>query len=691
MDIGRYSDPPMTSFLPIDIDRNRIIFFLCFTLIVIRSITLEDAPFGTVVFEDLIAKGMIFTALLAAAWQTPTSRIKVIWAFFSASFALDFCATAMEIFFQADNYLWHPSIKTLATLITLSSYAMCIFPVCLLNKGVSNNADWRLPSIDALIASIAGVVIIWISVDTYSDDAGAVLSTQSILSTVSYGAVNLALLVAGILAAFNPSTAVPPWLHWGVLLSITLGASADVAYELYNFLGAENTVLARLNYLLWAASIIVLAITALATPDVPYEKQASSDTEKRRPVFLWLSMAAVSGLFILLATQIASKSFDGLAVCAAALGLAGLLLVLRQFLVGNFEKADFEVEISGARTSLNALSLSLNSLIEQAPIAIAARGSDAEIITANANFLVLADACPDLTSLPKDVDSTHQLREISLPAVNGHEKHLLFSFAKLLDKQGRPSGEWLIAADVSDLKLRERQMAEMSHLATLGEMSAGLAHELKQPMNILRLTLANLTRKQSTAGVTPEFLSAKLAQMNDVVDRLDSLLVDIKSFGRVDGDEIVSFDLCKSIQTVEGLLREQVALEDISVNVSLPDSNAQCSGVQLKFEQALINIINNARDAIVESGRPGEIRISVIESDEDWLLHIRDNGPGFPPALIQKVLEPFFSTKGREKGTGLGLSFSNNVIKAMKGSLQLSNWEQGAQVAITLPKATSRA
>lgn len=660
----------------------------------VTAVALLSPAFGQVHFVDVLAKSLLVAALLHAVMNSPPGRLKVVWAFFASSFFLDLMATCIRLAFTEDGVWLSPRLEILATLVNLMGYVLQIFPLWLLNARVKASSDWRLPSLDSLIAAIATVVILWTLISLSERYSAAILNNFSILSSLSYALLNLALVGSATAALLNRCKDIPSSVGAAIIISVFLFVAADFTFDLSLTLDVAHSPLEQLNYLFWAAGLLVLAAAALSPTYSPNSSSRQVRTEENKAFFWWTSAVSVAALFVLLIIQVGLGSLLQVAVSAIAMGLAGLLLVLRQYLVSNFQRAelgdeiaDKEAKLSDTRNSLAAMSVSLESLIANAPIAIAARSQDGTIIQANSNYLVLASLCPSIASLNSDITTRHQLAETALPTTNGKSKQLIVSFAKLLDDQGQKSGEWVLALDITEMRLREEQLSNMNHFATLGEITAGLAHEIKQPLNALRITLANTTRRHSLGQADPDFMSEKFAQMDELVHRLDNLLLDVKSFGRVN-DETSDFNLSTSIETVEGLLRDQLALQRIQLILNLPHHAALAHGLRLKFEQVLINLINNAADAIRDQKAGGIVKISMTEIGKAWLITVDDDGPGFPVSLMSKLTQAFFTTKSETKGTGLGLSFTKDTLTKMGGKVDLLNNSNGARVMLTVPKTT---
>jgi len=163
----------------------------------------------------------------------------------------------------------------------------------------------------------------------------------------------------------------------------------------------------------------------------------------------------------------------------------------------------------------------------------------------------------------------------------------------------------------------------------------------------------------------------------------------MRVFGRKAEGKLEPFDLCDSVREVATLARTQLQTLDIELEINVPDQSVIAIGEKIIFEQVLLNLISNARDAIqsqeVQSHR---IQIAVdTDARGKGTVTVKDTGGGIPEHIQDRLFEPFFTTKEPGKGTGLGLSISYGTITGMSGTLTAENQDDGACFTISLPKA----
>lgn len=250
-------------------------------------------------------------------------------------------------------------------------------------------------------------------------------------------------------------------------------------------------------------------------------------------------------------------------------------------------------------------------------------------------------------------------------------------------------GTVLSAKDITDLRHSEHQLIHASKLATLGEMATGVAHELNQPLGVIRMASTNCVKRIDKDKADFEYLRSKLIRIGEQTERASQIINHMRIFGRKAEGVNSPFDLRDSLQEISALARTQLHTLDISLTLDLPETPAIVLGEKVIFEQVLLNLISNARDAIEASeARKGKISITgVFAADEGHVIEVRDTGGGIPEGILDKLFDPFFTTKGPGKGTGLGLSISFGTIRDMSGTISASSEEDGACFRLVLPDA----
>jgi signal transduction histidine kinase len=268
-------------------------------------------------------------------------------------------------------------------------------------------------------------------------------------------------------------------------------------------------------------------------------------------------------------------------------------------------------------------------------------------------------------------------------------QHLVLRVTELLDRRDRPLGRTLVIADETRLRVLEDSAHRSEHLAALGEMAAGIAHEVRNPLTSLRGCAQELAEM---AGENGNHDAAGLARiMVTEADRLARIVDDFLALSRLRTPEREPTDLGDMIEELRTMTARRGDLPlGLQVDFVVEDgcSSVLADGGQLR--QVFSNLINNALDALRQASTPRlSVRVHPIDADSTLgtsgvEITVSDNGCGIPPDLHERVFTPFFSTK--PKGTGLGLSLVQRIIREHEGVLSLnSGVGTGTTVSIQLP------
>jgi C4-dicarboxylate-specific signal transduction histidine kinase len=230
-------------------------------------------------------------------------------------------------------------------------------------------------------------------------------------------------------------------------------------------------------------------------------------------------------------------------------------------------------------------------------------------------------------------------------------------------------------------------------MATLGEMATGLAHEINQPLNVMRMAIANVLKRLGNGDAQIDYLTEKLQRIDAQVQRAARVVDHMRVFGRRSEVEQQPFDPAQAVEGTLSLLSEGLRGKGVEVRLTQVDIPVQVKGYVDQLEQVLINLMVNARDALLsQREKTPELRPWIAVHTEHDSRHVRiwveDNGGGIDPRLLERIFEPFFTTKPIGVGTGLGLSVSYGIVENMGGRLSVSNGEYGARFCVELPRAT---
>lgn len=238
---------------------------------------------------------------------------------------------------------------------------------------------------------------------------------------------------------------------------------------------------------------------------------------------------------------------------------------------------------------------------------------------------------------------------------------------------------------LTEIELKQKALIQSAKLASLGELTSGIAHELNQPLQAILGFSQELTHMEKLSPTGMEFL-------NDIVGaarKMKEIINSLRTFSRTSPQalEPISTTLC--VQEALKLTQHQLHMHNIQVEVSNQTHSDIALGNAIQLEQVIINLVNNAKDAIVEAQTrksfTGKIIITLQQAKNHLLIQVSDNGPGIPANIQDKIFDAFFTTKDPGKGTGLGLSISHSIIQSFGGTLTVSSEKsKGTQFQIAL-------
>lgn len=237
------------------------------------------------------------------------------------------------------------------------------------------------------------------------------------------------------------------------------------------------------------------------------------------------------------------------------------------------------------------------------------------------------------------------------------------------------------------LAISERRREHSEKLATIGQLAASVMHEINNPVAFIGANLDYLEREvRSGAEVPREELAEVLQETRSGVERVRQIIADLRGFSRMDAEEPTECALADVVSDAARLARlrlKHVARLEVDIAEELPPVLA----VRRKLAQVLLNLLVNAGDALEARGGDGsEVRVIGRREGERVVLRVEDNGPGFPPHVLPRLFETFFTTKGPEKGTGLGLALSREMVEQFGGTLVAENREEGgARLRVEFP------
>ena len=238
-----------------------------------------------------------------------------------------------------------------------------------------------------------------------------------------------------------------------------------------------------------------------------------------------------------------------------------------------------------------------------------------------------------------------------------------------------------------EIKEAEMQLVQAEKMSSLGRFSAGLMHDILNPLNYSRTGLFVLRKKSRNL---PEELrrevDAVITDIEDGLKRVDTIVSDLSTFTHPGGQEAEEVNLAELFDLALRFVSNEVKDKNISVKLDLVPGQKIWAG-RNPFVLVLVNLLENSIDALGEkqfaNGEAPQIEISSREEGKHTVLSIRDNGPGIPPQNLPKIFDPFFTTKDIGKGTGLGLSICFGIVRGYGGTITATS-EPGRFCEFTL-------
>jgi C4-dicarboxylate-specific signal transduction histidine kinase len=242
-----------------------------------------------------------------------------------------------------------------------------------------------------------------------------------------------------------------------------------------------------------------------------------------------------------------------------------------------------------------------------------------------------------------------------------------------------------------ELRDKQEQLVQAGKLATLGELTTGVAHELNNPLNNIGLFVGNVLDQVRLGRFDKDSVLGELENAMEQVRKATAIISHLRTFGRAAPVSLEPVDVDEVIERSLLLMQEQLRLRAIDVELDLCADELIVLGNAIQLEQVFINLLTNARDALSQS-RGKTIRIGTSREGDLVRIRFADTGPGIPRELEQRIFDPFFTTKEVGTGTGLGLSITYSILKEHRGEISVEPGRgRGARFLIELPLLTGPA
>lgn len=381
------------------------------------------------------------------------------------------------------------------------------------------------------------------------------------------------------------------------------------------------------------------------------------------------------------------------------IGLMGTIILMA------FRMAEAEGALEQSQVELNKAKLYLESLIESSTDAIIATGINGEVVLFNKGAEVLSGYRreeAEVQGVPLLTESEEQAEEVmrrmregggavsaletTLRVKDGTHIPVLISASILYDEDGQEVGTVGFSKDLRERKKEEEKLIRAEKMASVGLLTAGVSHEVLNPLNIIILRLHTMISDPAT----PPDITKHLHVLERHSNRIAKIARDLLSFARQRTPErrLISLnDLVKrTLVMVEEGFRSQKIAVDLRFAEDLPSVYAD----QDQLQQVVLNLLTNAKDAMPEGGRL-LIGTEVVQEDGNQFVRLRveDTGEGIAPEHMEKLFDPFFTTKPEGKGTGLGLAICQGIVEMHGGAIWAEAVPEGG-VAFVVQLAVER-
>jgi len=258
------------------------------------------------------------------------------------------------------------------------------------------------------------------------------------------------------------------------------------------------------------------------------------------------------------------------------------------------------------------------------------------------------------------------------------------------------NNEQLILMSIRDISKRttaEQQLRQAQKMAAMGEMLGAIAHQWRQPLNTLSTYVLSIQSAYYNKMINKDFIEKLVTSADSQIQFMSKTIDDFRHFFKPSKNK-EAFTLIKAVENAIKLLEPTFRQGGITIETTPTDDykDIKVYGYQSEFAHVIVNILSNARDAVLEKAPKGVedeklIKIDFEDNDSSVNITITDSGKGIPKHIIGKIFDPYFTTKGTATGTGIGLYMSKTIVEnEMNGELQADNSDKGARFTIILPK-----
>jgi signal transduction histidine kinase len=292
-------------------------------------------------------------------------------------------------------------------------------------------------------------------------------------------------------------------------------------------------------------------------------------------------------------------------------------------------------------------------------------------------------------------DITNEINsQVKLKALNDNLELIVDNKTKELQELNENLEE-KVKIESAKVREKDKQMMQQARFAAMGEMIGNIAHQWRQPLSAINSTSSSMKLQLQLGIATDDEVNDSYDKIMNYVDFLNQTIEDFRGFFMED-KEVVQFNMSETVDKSLTITSAVYKDNDINIFFDKREDNLICKGLPSELSQVFLNILNNAKDALI-SNRTNKryVKITYAVEENDNVIYIHDNAGGIPENIIEKIFDPYFTTKHQAQGTGIGLYMSKDIVeKHLKGSLNVENKSMdidgqaytGACFRIALPK-----
>jgi two-component system, NtrC family, sensor kinase len=266
----------------------------------------------------------------------------------------------------------------------------------------------------------------------------------------------------------------------------------------------------------------------------------------------------------------------------------------------------------------------------------------------------------------------------------------LFYYGFRLKSEANKKLERRIHSALKKQKEQQEIIIHQAGLTSLGELAAGISHEINQPLQNINFTTENLFLENTEDLLSGDILKNNLKEILEDIGRIRKIIDHVRDFSRIQKDETAEvFNVNDSVNNALSMTKKMYSKAQINTKLSLQSNISEITGNPYKFEQVILNLLSNAKDAVEHNSaeKDKHIILSTHEHNSKIIISVKDNGMGISEQDYAKIFLPFYTKKKPGKGTGLGLSISYGIIKEMGGFISVNSVPgTGTEFNITIPK-----